>query len=658
MTRDANNPVTWNPDPAVMSRTHMQRFMQFAADNGGQKFSSYEQLYRWSIDSPMDFWGAFAAYSGLEFSTPPVTMLSNSESMCDARWFAGATLNFTEQLLRGPDDQVVLVGVGELRDRIELTRGELRQQVAAVARNLQAMGVCEGDRVAALLPNCPEAVVVFLAAASIGAVFSSCSPDFGLAGVIDRFGQIEPTVLFVCDGYSYAGKAVDCRQKALELITALPSVKHSVEVAYARGGLETGWSSGCIPFESLLVDKSAPDSVGGFPYAQLPFAHPLVILFSSGTTGKPKCIVHGAGGTLLQHMKELLLHTDISHHDCLFYFTTCGWMMWNWLISGLACGARIVLYDGSPLYPDAGKLWRLAERESITVFGTSPRYLIECEKAQLSLRDFQLQDLRTILSTGSPLPPQSFDYVADQFVGRVQLSSISGGTDIISCFALGNPLLPVQRGELQCPGLGMAVEVYDAGGNAVHALTGELVCTQPFPSMPIGFWNDPDGQKYQQAYFAKYANVWAHGDLAELTASGGLVIHGRSDAVLNPGGVRIGTAEIYGPVLAMAEVRDCVAVGQVWAHDVRIVLFIVLAAQVQFVDSLERKIRATVKLNASPRHVPEKILVVDEIPRTRSGKIVELAVRAAIHNEAIENLSAIANPESLEAFRGRAELAN
>ena len=658
MNRDVNNQITWNPDPAVMSRSEMQRFMQFVAARTGQKFSSYAQLYRWSIDSPEDFWGVFAAFSGLEFSTPPATVLSNSESMFDARWFAGATLNFAENLLRGPEDQIVLVGVGELRGRIELTREELRQQVAAVARNLRAMGVCEGDRVAALLPNCPEAVVAFLATASIGGVFSSCSPDFGLTGVVDRFGQVEPIVLFACDGYSYAGKVIDCQQKVQSLIAALPSLKHSIAVTYSGTALDVDCISGCVPFEALLVDELESDAVGDISYVQLPFTHPLVILFSSGTTGKPKCIVHSTGGTLLQHLKELMLHTDVSHDDCLFYFTTCGWMMWNWLISGLACGARIVLYDGSPLYPDAGKLWRLAEHESITVFGTSPRYLIECEKARLSLRDFQLQNLRTILSTGSPLPPQSFDYVADQFVGRVQLSSISGGTDIISCFALGNPLLPVQRGELQCPGLGMAVEVYDAGGNAVHALTGELVCTQPFPSMPVGFWNDPDGQKYRRAYFAKYDNVWAHGDLAELTASGGLVIHGRSDAVLNPGGVRIGTAEIYGPVLAIAEVQDCVAVGQEWANDVRVVLFIVLAAQVQFVDSLEQKIRATVKLNASPRHVPEKILVVDEIPRTRSGKIVELAVRAAIHNEAIENLSAIANPESLDGLRGRAELAN
>ncbi len=648
-TRDET--IVWQPDSGQASGSQMHRFMRFVAKANKQEIVDYAQLYRWSIDSPEEFWRLLASFTGVKFSKEPDAVCVSSAEMPDTKWFVGASLNFAEHLLRGRHDQIVLVGDDELGRRAELTRGQLRSQVASLAAELRAIGVREGDRVAAMLPNCPAAVIAMLATTSIGAVFSSCSPDFGAAGVLDRFGQIEPVVLFACDGYSYAGKSFDCRAKVREVSGALPTLKQLIVVAFLQSEVDVEAIPGATDFDSLCMQAVEPE------YTSLPFDHPLVILYSSGTTGKPKCIVHGAGGTLLQHLKELVLHTDISAHDTLFYFTTCGWMMWNWLVSGLAAGAKIVLYDGSPVYPDESRLWRLAAEEGISVFGTSPKFLSACEKASLQIgQDFKLTNLRTILSTGSPLMPQSYDYVADQFNKKVQLSSISGGTDIISCFALGNPLLPVYRGELQCIGLGMAVDVFGADGTTTSDLAGELVCTQPFPSMPLGFWNDPDGKRYREAYFSEFPGAWAHGDMAELTARGGLVIHGRSDAVLNPGGVRIGTAELYNPVLAIDEIQDCVAVAQRWQGDIRIVLFVVLSDDADCDAELAKRIRNAVRSSASPRHVPAKILTVTEIPRTRSGKVVELAVRAVVHNEPVANLDAIANPDVLHEFQGRPEL--
>jgi acetoacetyl-CoA synthetase len=630
----------------------MSRFMELARGRTGLALADYVQLHRFSIDAPDEFWPLVAEFADVRFTTEPERVLDPGDSLRNARWFPGATLNVAEHMLRGDGQETVLVALTESGYRCALTRDELRQKTAALAQELQQLGVRQGDRVAAILPNGCEAVIAFLATASIGAVFSSCSADFGTQGLCDRFGQIEPRVLIGCSGYAYAGKTVDCMPVIEELRTRLTSVEHVILVTDADAARKTALDDEILLFDSL-ISAAAPIE----QYEQLPFDHPLAILYSSGTTGKPKCIVHSCGGTLLQHLKEQMLHTDLSAKDTLFYFTTCGWMMWNWLVSGLATGARIVLYDGSPGYPTPARLFHLAEAEQVTVLGTSPKYLLTCEKAGVEPdHEFDLHALRTILSTGSPLPPQSYDWIREQFGRRVQLSSISGGTDIISCFALGNPLLPVYRGELQCAGLGMAVAIFDERGKALSDTPGELVCTKAFPSMPVGFWNDMDQQQYTAAYFSRFPGVWAHGDLAEATARGGFIIHGRADAVLNPSGVRIGTAEIYSPVLQLREVDDCVAVAQSWENDVRVVLFVVLAADVQLTAELQQHIGATIRRNASPRHVPAVILEVPEIPRTRSGKVVELAVRAVVNGDTVANLEAIANPQALEAFRDRAEL--
>ena len=520
--------------------------------------------------------------------------------------------------------------------------------VARVAAGLRGIGVASGDRVAAFLPNCPEAIIAMLACASIGATWSSCSPDFGANGVVDRFGQIEPKVLFATNGYLYNGKRIDSTPVVDDILERLPTVRSTIIIEFledAGPGL-----AGITRWQDFGSDD-------GLEFAALDFDHPLFILFSSGTTGVPKCIVHGHGGTLLQHMKEHVLHCDLSADDRLFYFTTCGWMMWNWLASGLAAGSTLLLFDGSPFFDDGRGLWRIAEREALTVFGTSAKYISALEKAGIRPADeFRLPHLRAVLSTGSPLAPASFDFVYDAIGSDLQLASIAGGTDIISCFAIGNPVLPVRRGELQCRGLGMAVEIFDDDGNAVIGERGELVCTQPFPSAPTGFWNDPGDRRYRAAYFERFPGVWAHGDFAELRETGGIVIHGRSDAVLNPGGVRIGTAEIYRQVEKLDAVVESIAVGQQWGDDVRVVLFVVLRDGVQLDDDLRNEIRAVIRKNTTPRHVPAKIVAVPEIPRTRSGKIVEIAVRSVIHGEAVRNTEALANPEALQHFRGIPDL--
>ncbi|MDP7041180.1 MAG: acetoacetate--CoA ligase, partial [Gammaproteobacteria bacterium] len=615
------------------------------------KTDDYDVLYRWSVESPEEFWTHVANFTELRFSKPADRILADGHLMPGARWFEGAELNFAENILRGKGDAAAIIFCDERGRRTEYSRAELRQMSAELAAGLRSLGAEPGDRVAAVLPNCPEAVCVALASASVGAVFTSCSPDFGEQAILERFGQTKPKVLFVCDGYSYGGNSIDCLDRLLALGERIDSVVETVVVPFLD---ETPGIANRAAVK-LFADRLEAGAQPG--YRQLPFNHPLYILYSSGTTGKPKCIVHGAGGTLLQHMKEQVLHTDLSDGDTIFYFTTCGWMMWNWLLSALGTGATIVLYDGSPMFPDHLSLWRMAAEESVNIFGTSPKFLTEIEKSGVRINDAgNLDALRTILSTGAPLPGAGYDFVHRVFGSRVQLSSISGGTDIISCFALGNPLLPVHRGELQCMGLGMAVDVFDEEGRSVTGQMGELVCTRPFPSMPIGFWNDADGSAYRGAYFERFPGVWAHGDLAEQTANNGLLIYGRADAVLNPGGVRIGTAEVCGPAQALDEVVDSIAIAQRWQGDVRIVLFVVLAEGIALDDELVKRIRNIIRSSSSPRHVPACVLSVPEIPRTLSGKPVELAVRAVVHGDPVRNMQAIANPEALEHFRDRPEL--
>ena len=569
-------------------------------------------------------------------------MLVDGHKMPGATWFPGARLNFAENLLRRRDGGDALVFRSETGATRRLSFADLYDQVGRLARVLRAEGVVAGDRVGGFMPNMPETIVAMLATASIGAVWSSCSPDFGVQGVMDRFGQIEPKVLFTADGYFYNGKTVDSLERVAGIKARSPSIGRVVVVPYAAGNPDISSLENAVHFADYLGDEP----VGDIDFAQLPFDHPLFIMYSSGTTGMPKCIVHGAGGTLIKHHCEHRLHTDVGEDDRLFYFTTCGWMMWNWLVSGLAMGATVMLYDGSPFYPDGETLWRYAADEGITIFGTSAKYIAALEKAGVRPGDgHDLSALRAVLSTGSPLAPASFDYVYDAIKADLCLSSISGGTDIMGCFALGNPAGPVWRGELQTRALGLKVEVYDDDGNPVVGEQGELVCSNPFPSMPVSFWHDPDGAKYHAAYFNRFANIWNHGDFVELTARGGMVIHGRSDAVLNPGGVRIGTSEIYRQVENIDAVMEAICVGQQWDGDVRVVLFVVLRHGVTLDDALTDRIKAEVRANTTPRHVPAKIIQVTEIPRTISGKIVELAVRNVIHGREVRNKDALANPE-------------
>ncbi len=617
----------------------MHRFM---SDRG---FDDYDALHRWSIDEIADFWSALAGFCDVRFSRDPDTVLTRPDDIMDAGWFAGATLNYAEHLLRHTGSRPALVFRGEDGAREVLSFDELRRQTAELAAGLRAAGVAEGDRVAGFLPNGIEAIVAMLATTSLGAVWSSCSPDFGANGVVDRFGQIEPVVLFTVDGYFYAGKTIDITSVVAELAARVPTIRQIVVADFAGSGSRPDCAAEVTGFDDFKVAGEALEFVA------VDFDHPLFILYSSGTTGAPKCIVHGHGGTLLQHLKEHVLHTDLGPADRLFYFTTCGWMMWNWLASGLAAGSTLILFDGSPFHDEGGVLWRIAEEEAITIFGTSAKYLSALEKAGVRPREIaDLRALCTLLSTGSPLAPQSFDYVYEAIGDDLQLSSIAGGTDILSCFALGNPVLPVRRGELQCRGLGMAVAVFDDDGRPLIDARGELVCTRPFPSAPVGFWNDPDRSRYRAAYFERFPGAWAHGDFAELKRSGGVVIHGRSDAILNPGGVRIGTAEIYRQVEKLPQIVESIAIGQNWDDDVRVVLFVVLRDGTILDETLETDIRRTIRANTSPRHVPAKIIAVPEIPRTRSGKIVEIAVRSVVHGEPVGNTEALANPEALRHF--------
>jgi acetoacetyl-CoA synthetase len=654
----------WTPSPSRLSQATLGQFTQWVEARTGASFAHYADLHRYSVTAPAEFWSSLWDFSQVigEKGEPPY--LADAGQMASARFFPNAQLNFAENLLatRGADPAIVFWGEDKVKRR--LSRDELSAEVARTQAALRQAGVTVLDRVAAILPNMPEGVVGVLATAALGAVWSSCSPDFGVEGVLDRFGQIEPKVLFACDGYSYNGKWIDISDKLAAIAGRLPTLRLVIVVSYLGRAKEVVQHLNAKLVHGQRAQTWA-DAVGAQPrapvqFTRLPFAHPLYIMFSSGTTGMPKCIVHSAGGTLLKHLSEHRLHCDLRAGDKLFYFTTLGWMMWNWLISGLASGATLLLYDGSPFHPSGSILWDYAEAEKASHFGTSAKYIDALKKAGLepgSTHD--LSALRALLSTGSPLAPESFDYIYASLKQDLHLASISGGTDICGCFVLGVPTKPVWRGEIQGPGLGMAVDVFDANGTPAKLHEkGELVCTRPFPSMPIGFWNDADGKKYKSAYFSRFDNIWHHGDFAEWTEHGGMIIHGRSDATLNPGGVRIGTAEIYRQVEQLEEVQESIVIGQDWEHDVRVVLFVVLKPGLTLDAQLNERIKRRIRTGASPRHVPARVVQVADIPRTKSGKITELAVREVVHGREVKNKEALANPEALELYRNLAELAH
>ena len=648
----------WTPSPQRTAEANLTAFLRHVRDQWDVKARDYSSLYRWSIEKPEQFWVSVWDFCGVIAETRGERVLVEGDKMPGARFFPEARLNFAENCLRRRDETPAIVFWSEERLTRQLTHSALYAQVSRLAQALCAAGVKPGDRVVGFMPNLPETVIAMLAAASLGAVWSSCSPDFGVQGVLDRFGQIEPKVLFTADGYFYGGRTYDSLARVAEFVQRLPTVERVVVVPY----LSECPDAGRVPKAIHLAEFIAPYSPQDIRFARLPFNHPLYILYSSGTTGVPKCIVHGAGGTLLQHLKEHRLHTDLQPGDRLFYFTTCGWMMWNWLASALASEATLMLYDGSPFHPAPTHLFDYIDAEGITVFGTSAKYIDSLKKAAAApIETHRLATLKAILSTGSPLVPEAFDYVYEKVKRDVLLASISGGTDIISCFVLGCPLLPVWRGEIQCRGLGMKVEVFDDVGRPLsRGEKGELVCTAPFPSMPLGFWNDPDGAKYRATYFERFPGVWHHGDYAALTEHDGIVIFGRSDAVLNPGGVRIGTAEIYRQVEQLPEVVESLVIGQDWPPDhptdVRVVLFVRLREGLTLDEALIDKIKRQIRQNTTPRHVPARIVQVTDIPRTKSGKIVELAVRNVVHGREVKNLEALANPEALEQFRNRPEL--
>ncbi|WP_229452326.1 acetoacetate--CoA ligase [Massilia niastensis] len=648
---------SWSPSAARVAQANMTAFRQAAERRWRIALPDYDALHAWSVDRPEQFWASVWIDAGI-IGTMGERVLVPGPSMPEARWFPEARLNFAENLLRRSGNADALVFRGEDSVRIRMSRAELRTAVARFAAALRRHGVGKGDRVAAYMPNMPHTVIAMLAAASIGAVFTSASPDFGVRGVVDRFGQTEPRFLLACDGYFYAGKRIACLDKLAAIAEAVPSIERIVVVPYA-GEAQSLAAVPCAQWYEDFIAGSDPDP--GLAFEALPFDHPLYIMYSSGTTGVPKCIVHGAGGALLQHVKEHRLHCDVREGDRLFYFTTCGWMMWNWLVSGLASGATLLLYDGSPFAANGQVLFDYADAEGMTHMGTSAKFLEAAAKMGLAPRaTHRLDALRVLLSTGSPLVAEGYDYVYRHIKRDLQLSSISGGTDIISCFALGAPVLPVWRGELQCRGLGMAVEVWDDEGRPVRGGKGELVCTRPFPLMPLGFWGDPDGSRYRAAYFGRFAGTWCQGDFCEITGHGGLVIHGRSDATLNPGGVRIGTAEIYRQVERLPEILESVVIGQDWPpeapRDVRVVLFVKLRKGIVLDDALVASIRDTIRENTTPRHVPSHVLSVQDIARTHSGKIAELAVRNAVHGSPVRNIEALANPEALAFFRNRPEL--
>ena len=641
----------WRPSAERIANANLTRFIACVNARHGRQLAGFDDLYAWSVSEPGEFWLELARFTDVRAAWGTAPALQSGDRMPGARFFADTQLNFAENLLRYRDEHAAIIFRNERGARRVIGFRELNAEVARIAGYLAAAGVRPGDRVAGFLPNLPETCIAMLATASLGAVWSSCSPDFGAPALLDRFGQIAPKVLFCADGYCYAGKLHDSLATVAALSARLPAIERIVVVPYMSDSPALDALPRAERFDRIGVPAAHP------AFEPRGFNDPLYILYSSGTTGVPKCIVHGVGGTLLQHQKEHVLHTDLKRTDRLFYFTTCGWMMWNWQASALAVGATLLLYEGSPFHPDPGALWRIAEEERVTVFGTSAKYLAAMQKSAFKpARETDLAALGTILSTGSPLAAETFESVYQDVKSDVQLASISGGTDIASCFALGCPVRPVYPGEIQCRGLGMRVEIFDDSGRSVRERKGELVCTAPFPSMPLGFWNDPDGARYRAAYFERFAGIWHHGDYALITEHDGLVIFGRSDAVLNPGGVRIGTAEIYAAVETLPEVQESLAIGQNWKNDVRVVLFVRLAAGVSLDEPLRKKIRETIRAHTTPRHVPAKIIAAPDLPRTLSGKLTELAVRAAVHGEPVSNLDALANPAVLDYFRDLAEL--
>jgi acetoacetyl-CoA synthetase len=643
----------WTPTPQQIENANITRFQHEINSKHSLALHNYQQLHQWSIRDRESFWEAVWKFTGIIASTPYTGVLIDGDSLPGAKWFPGSQLNFAENLLRYRDEVPALVFVAENGDRTQISYAELHTRVAELQTSLIEAGIQTGDRVAAYLPNIPETVIAMLAATSLGAVWSSCSPDFGVAAVLDRLGQIQPKILFTTDQYQYNGRTITILDRVERIVTNLASLKRVVVIP---AGNELTLPSGL--HKAVSYDEFITRGVTQVEFfTQVSFEDPLYIMYSSGTTGTPKCIVHSVGGTIIQHLKEHQLHVNLSRTDTLFYITTCGWMMWNWLVSGLATGCTVVLFDGSPFHPGPERMFDLIRDESISVFGTSAKFLSAVEKSGIKpVESHDLSTLQTILSTGSPLPFEGFQYVYEQIKADVCLSSISGGTDLISCFVLGNPTLPVHAGEIQCAGLGMDVQVFNDAGQPVHGEKGELVCCRAFPAVPIGFWNDHDSSRFHAAYFDRFPNVWAHGDFIAVTPSHGYIIYGRSDAVLNPGGVRIGTAEIYRQVEQVDQVLEGLAIGQEWENDTRIVLFVVLKEGIRLDEALREEIKTTIRSNASPRHVPARVIQVRDLPRTISGKISELAVSNIVHDRAVDNTDALANPESLEYFRNLEEL--
>jgi acetoacetyl-CoA synthetase len=645
--------MLWKPSEEEVKNSHMYRFMDFVNKKHQKNFSEYPSLYAWSIENIPDFWAAMWEFAQIKASKPYDQVVDDPHKMPGTQWFSGARLNFSENLLRFRDDHVALIFLGEDHEVRKVTYAQLYEEVARLAKPLRAMGIQPGDRVVGFMPNMPEAIYAMLAAASMGATWSSCSPDFGIKGVLDRFGQIKPRVLFTANGYWFKGKGLDSLGRISDILKELPSIEKVVVVPYTEKAPDV---SG-VPNAVLYEDFRAAEADQEISFTQLPFDHPHYIMYSSGTTGLPKCMVQSAGGVLINQLKELLLHTDLKREDRIFYFTTCGWMMWNWLTCSLAVGATLVLYDGNPFHPNPGALWKMTQDHKVTVFGTSAGYIAAVQGVGLKpAKEYDVSSLRALLSTGSPLSVEGFEFIYNEVKQDLQLASISGGSDINGCFAAGNPMGPVYAGELQCRCLAMKVEAFDENGKPVRNRQGELVCLAPAPPMPIYFWDDPQGEKYRNAYFDVYPGVWRHGDFIEINDRGGVVIYGRSDATLNPGGVRIGTAEIYRQMEQLPEIEDSLVVGQDWKGDVRVILFVKMAQGQELTDALKKKISTTLRTNASPRHVPAKIIPVPDIPYTLNMKKVELAVKKVIQGQVVLNKDALRNPEALDYYADIKEL--
>lgn len=649
-----NKPI-WEPSMERIRAANLTRFINLVNERYGQNLNTYGDLQKWSVNNIADFWALMWEFGEVQASVPYESVATNLDDMLDVKWFPGARLNFAENLLSYRDNRTALTFKGEGQEAVRITYAQLYDQVTHLAEALKRSGVKVGDRVAGFMPNMIETVVAMLATTSLGAIWSSCSPDFGTKGILDRFQQIEPKILFTANGYSYNGKAYDSLERIYSVLDEIPSIEKVVVVPYTEKSPSINKIKNSILFDDFLSVQAESE----IHFEQLPFDHPIYIVYSSGTTDKPKCVVHRAGGILLQHLKELMLNTDMKRDDTIFYFTTCGWVMWNWMVSSLSQGASIILFDGSPFFPDDTTLFELVQDENVNIWGTSPKYLSTVEKAGINpLGNHNLDTLKSIITTGSPLSVENYQFVYQHIKPDVFLNNISGGTEAIACFGIGNPVSPIYAGEMQGLGLGMDVHVFDDEGKSITEQEGELVCTKPFPSMPLKFWNDENNQKYRSTYFEIYPNVWRHGDNARITENGGLVISGRSDATLKPGGVRIGTAEIYRQVETVEEVQDSLVIGQEWDNDVRIILFVKLNEGVEFNEALIQKLRNVIRNNASPRHIPAKIIPVADIPYTVNGKKVELAVKNIIHGKPVQNIDALANPDALELYKNLKELQN